>query len=137
MYSTNIRPKSKVRGSLPLINPKPEEQGVYQWQTSNNWGQGLYICGIHHISRGSYDIYYRDVTLGRRAGYVTMKTTYNYVLYLFVDSSTCFTPALGDPEITIVSHMINEFKFQQAMHEKKKSLYLYNSTNRWIHCHEK
>ena len=24
MYSTNIRPESEVRGSLPLINPEPE-----------------------------------------------------------------------------------------------------------------
>ena len=33
------------------------------------------------------DMIYGDVTLGRRAGYVTMKTIYNYGWYLFVDSS--------------------------------------------------
>ena len=29
MYATNIQPKSEVTGSLPLINPEPEGQGVY------------------------------------------------------------------------------------------------------------
>ena len=34
MYITNIRPKSEVRKSLPLLNSKPdEEQQFYQWQT--------------------------------------------------------------------------------------------------------
>ena len=28
MYSTNIRPESEVRGSLPLINPEPKGRGV-------------------------------------------------------------------------------------------------------------
>ena len=27
MYSTNTQPESKVRGSLPLINPEPEGRG--------------------------------------------------------------------------------------------------------------
>ena len=47
-----------------------------------------------------------------------MKTTYNNVLYLFIDSSTLFAPALADLKETMVSHVINEFKFQQAIHEK-------------------
>ena len=33
-------------------------------------------------------VHYGDITLGCRMGYVTMKTTYNYVLYFFVNSST-------------------------------------------------
>ena len=40
MYTTNVRPESKVRGRLPLINPEPEGRGVYQWQTSDDRGQG-------------------------------------------------------------------------------------------------
>ena len=43
MYITNIQPESEVRGSLLLINPEPKGWGVYQWQTSDDWGQGLYI----------------------------------------------------------------------------------------------
>ena len=27
MYTTNIRPESEVRGSLPLINPEAEAEG--------------------------------------------------------------------------------------------------------------
>ena len=47
-----------------------------------------------------------------------MKTTYNNVLYLFINSSTLFAPAPADLKETMVSHVINEFKFQQAIHEK-------------------
>ena len=43
-----------MTGSLPLINPKPEERGVYQWQTSDDQGQGEYICQMHYSSHGSY-----------------------------------------------------------------------------------
>ena len=87
MYLTNIRPESEVRGSLPLINPEPEGRGVYQWQTSDDQGQGSYTFQIHCSSHGSYDTYYGDVTPVCRVDYVTVKTTYNYVLYFFVDSS--------------------------------------------------
>ena len=107
MYSTNIRPESKVRGSLPLVNPEPKGQGFYQWQISDNWGPGSYICGILRSSHGSYDIYYGDVTLGCRASYVTMKTTYNYFLYFFVHSMAWFAPVLADLKITMVSHEIS------------------------------
>ena len=27
MYSTSIRPKSKIRGSLSLVNPSPKDEG--------------------------------------------------------------------------------------------------------------
>ena len=64
-------------------------------------------------------LYYGDITLGCGADYVTIKATYNYVLYLFVDSSTWFALALPDLKVTIVSHVINEVKFQQATHKKK------------------
>ena len=40
----NFAFESAVRGSLPLINPEPEGQGVYQWQTSDDQGQGQVIC---------------------------------------------------------------------------------------------
>ena len=50
---------------------------------------------------------------------VTIKTTYNNILYLFVDSSTWFAPALADL-ITMTSQVIDEFKLQQAMHEKEE-----------------
>ena len=95
--------------------PKPEGQGVYQWQISNDWGQGLYICGIHCTSCGSYDIYYGDITLGCRVDNITNK---NSVLYLFID--TLFAPALADLKETMVSHVIDEFKFQQAIHKKEE-----------------
>ena len=92
---------------------------VYQWQTFSDLGLGSYICGIHYINRGSYDIYYGDVTLRCRVDNVIMKTTYNNVLYLFIDSSTSFTPAL-DLKETMVSHVIDKFKFQQAIHKKEE-----------------
>ena len=56
-------------------------------------------------------IYYGDVTLGCTAGYLTMKTTYNYVLYLFVDSSVWNEVKFQAIEVTIASHVISEFKF--------------------------
>ena len=42
-----------------MINLEPEGRGVYHAimvNFSDVRGQGLYICYIHHISRGSYDI---------------------------------------------------------------------------------
>ena len=54
------------------------------------------------------------------ADYVTMKTTYNYVLYLFVNSSTSFAPALADLKVTMVLHVINEFKFPQVIYKKRR-----------------
>lgn len=33
------------------------------WQTSENQGQGSYICYIHRITRGSYDIYYNALCI--------------------------------------------------------------------------
>ena len=53
------------------------------------------------------------------------------VLYLFIDSSILFAPALADLKETMVLHMIDEFKFQQVIHEKK-SLYLYDNATRLI-----
>ena len=66
----------------------------------------VYACLI------SYDIYYGDVALGCRGGYVTMKATYNYVLYLIIDSLAWFVLALADLKIIMVSHVIDEFNFQ-------------------------
>ena len=80
----------------------------------------MYICGIHCTSHGSYDIYYGDVTLRCREDNVTIKTTYNNVLYLFMDSSTWFAPALADLKATMVSYVIDEFIFQQVIHEKRR-----------------
>ena len=56
-------------------------------------------------------IYYGDATLGCRADDVTIKITYNNVLYLFINSSTLFAPALADLKETLMSYMIDEFKF--------------------------
>ena len=47
VYNKYTTHKSEVRGSLPLINPEPKGQGVYQQQTSDDRGQRLYICCIH------------------------------------------------------------------------------------------
>ena len=52
--------------------------------------------------------------------YLMMKTTYHYAFYLFVNSSAWFALALADLKVTMVSHMIDEFKFQQAIHEKRR-----------------
>ena len=60
-------------------------------------------------------------TLGCWAGYVTMKTTYDYVLYYFVDSSTRTKQKYQSFKITIALHMINDFIFQQAIYKRKKS----------------
>ena len=67
-----------------------------------------------------------------RADDVTIKTTFNNVLYLFIASSTLFALALADLKETLMSHVINEFKFQRAIHENGKSLYLYNNVTRVI-----
>ena len=40
------------------------------------------------------------------------KNNYNYVLYRFVDSLTWFDPTLADMKVTMVLHVIDEFKFQ-------------------------
>ena len=105
------------------MNPESEGRGVYQWQTFNNQGEGLSICQIHCSSRGSYDIYYGDVSLGCRVGYVTMKTTYNYIFCLFVDSLSRNLPKYQSIKVIISLHVIDEFKFQQAIHERKKYIY--------------
>ena len=68
----------------------------------------------------SYDIYYGDVTLGCRMDNVTIKTTYKNVLYHFIDSLTLFALTLTDLKETMVLHVIDEFKFQQAIHEKRR-----------------
>ena len=62
-------------------------------------------------------MYYGDVTLEFMTGYLTMKTTYNYVLYLFVSSLAWFAMALADLKVITVSHIIHEFKFQQVIYE--------------------
>ena len=49
-----------------------------------------------------------------------MKTTYNYVLYLIIDSPSWFALALADVKVAMVSHVIDEFKFQQAIHKKEE-----------------
>ena len=77
-------------------------------------------------------IYYGDITLGYKVGYLTMKTTYNYVLCLSVNSSTWNEVKFQSINVTIASHMINEFKFQQAIHQRKKSVYLSNNTTKCI-----
>ena len=61
-----------------------------------------------------------DVTLGCRGGYVTMKTTYNDVLYLIIDLSAWFALALADLRVTVMSHVIDEFKFQQTINKKEE-----------------
>ena len=78
-------------------------------------------------------VYYGDVALGCRVNYVTMKSNYNYVLYLFVNSSSINKQIYQSIKVTIVSHMINEFKFQQAISKRKKSLCFFNNATRWIH----
>ena len=59
-----------------------------------------------------------DVTLGCEADNVTIETTYNNVLYLYFNSLNLFAPALADLKETMVSHIIDIFKFQQAINEK-------------------
>ena len=56
---------TQVWGQRKFATDKPELKGLeaYQWQTSDDWGQGSYVSGIHHSSHGSYDIYYGDVIL--------------------------------------------------------------------------
>ena len=59
---------TRVRGQRKFATDKPQAEGrkVYQWQTSNDRGQGEYICRIQYGSHGSYDIYYGDVMLVMR-----------------------------------------------------------------------
>ena len=49
---------------------------------------------------------------------VTIKTTYNNVLYLFINSSTLVALGLADVKKTLMLRVIDEFKFQQAIQEK-------------------
>ena len=55
--------------------------------------------------------------------------------------STYVSRKMGCPfiKLTMVSHAINEFEFQQVIltsqFNRKKSLYLYNNTTRWIRCY--
>ena len=49
-----------------------------------------------------------------------MKTTYDYVLYLIIDSSAWFALAPADLKVTMVSHVINEFKIQQTINKKEE-----------------
>ena len=128
MYSTKIRPKSEVRRSLPLgfISGKPpmtEDEGH------------IFMKFVHHGSHTSYDKHNGNITVGYGVGYVTMKTTYNYVLYFFVDLLSRNKPKYQSIKVTIVSYVIDEFIFQQAIHKRKKSLCLYNNTTRWTHCY--
>ena len=44
---------TQVRGQRKLAIGR----GVYQWQASDDRGQGSYICCIYRNGRGSYDIY--------------------------------------------------------------------------------
>ena len=76
MYSTNIRFESKVRGSFLLINLEPKGRGVYQWQTSDDQGQGKYICRIHYRAHGSC---YRDVILALCSYAILYNKNCNYV----------------------------------------------------------
>ena len=153
MYLTNIQPlssvigslplinplpKSKIRGSLPLTNPKPEQQGIYQWQISNDQRQGSYICWIHHSSHGSYDIiilWGHHTSIGQPVYYNENNLYLCYVpLCRFIELGWSKIEFM---ELAIVLHMIDEFKFQREIHcdinARKKSLYLYNNTTRWIH----
>ena len=57
---------------------------------------------------------------------------YNYVLYLFVYSLAWNETKFQAIGVTIVSHVINKFNFQQVIHERKKSLCLYNISTRCI-----
>ena len=121
MYSTNVQPESEVRGSLPLINPSliPKGEGFISGKLLITEDEGCRFveCTVVTVV---LMIYYGDITLGCRDDYVTIKTTYNYVLYLFVDSLTWLAPALVDLKVTMVLHLIDEFKFQQMIHEKEE-----------------
>ena len=64
-----------------------------------------------------------------------MKTTYNYVLYLFINTLSWNEWKYQYIDVTVVSHVIDEFKVQQVIEERKKSSCLDNNTTRWIHCY--
>ena len=64
MYSTNTRPKSKVRGNLPLINPRPKAEGFISGKLpmakdeDRMFVEYTVIAIVHN-----YYIYYGDVIL--------------------------------------------------------------------------
>ena len=43
---------------------------------------------------------------------------------MFVLLCRLIGPALADLKVTIVSYVINEFKFEQAIHEKEEFMHL-------------
>ena len=79
----------------------PKGEGFISGKLPITEDEGWYICGIHHSS-GSYDTYFGNITLGCKVDNLTMKTTYNWVLYFFVDSSAWFALALADLKVTMV-----------------------------------
>ena len=106
MYSTNIRPESEVRESLSLINSSPKARIFFSGKLPMTEDEdGIFV--EYTVLAMVHMIYYGDVTLGCRAGYVTMK---KYVLYLFVDSWTWFALALTDLKVTMVSHVIDKVR---------------------------
>ena len=99
MYSTNIQPESEVRGSLPLINPEPEGQGVYQCKLPMTEDKGRIVCRIHRNSRGSYDIYYGDVIL--------VLSKHNKVFYKHCTSfPSCFEGVISNDLLHVRAHVI-------------------------------
>ena len=70
-------------------------------------------------------------TLGCWVGYVTMKTTYDYVLYYFVDSSTRPKQKYQSFKVTIALHMISYFMFQ-AICKRKKSEFVLLKQYYWM-----
>ena len=49
-----------------------------------------------------------------------MKTTYNYIMYLFVDSLSRNKQIYQSIKVTIMSHIIDEFKTSASDTRKKK-----------------
>ena len=75
-------------------------------------------------------IYYGDIILVCRASYLTMKTTYNYVLYLFADSLSWTEPKYQSTKVTIALHVIDEFIFnRQYTKERRVCTYIITLAN--------
>ena len=113
VWQIYVQHKSKVRGSLPLINYEPKEQGFISDKLPMTKDKGCKFVKYTVVAMVIWYILWVCHT-SMLHGLSTMKTNYIYVLYFFVDSSSWTD--IEFIEVTMVLNVIDDFKFQQVIH---------------------